>query len=101
MSSQLTGRAGRSAVISSDEPGISQTPVEQVTTAEEAGIAVRLPDRSSPHNELNRSIIALSDFMEDEIHGQRDIASSETMTGLKDFKNQFLLKSNWEDGNGA
>ncbi len=39
-------------------------------------------------------------FLEQEIHGQPDIASSETMTGLKNFKNQFLLKSNWESRNG-
>jgi Lrp/AsnC family transcriptional regulator for asnA, asnC and gidA len=32
------------------------------------------------------------EFLETEIHSQPDIASSETMTGLKNFKNQFLLK---------
>jgi Lrp/AsnC family transcriptional regulator for asnA, asnC and gidA len=36
------------------------------------------------------------DFLNSEIHGQADIASSEVMTGLKNFKNQFLLKTNWE-----
>lgn len=35
---------------------------------------------------------AFLDFLENEIHSQPDIASSETMTGLKNFKNQFLLK---------
>ncbi|MGI9293384.1 MAG: Lrp/AsnC family transcriptional regulator [Pseudomonadales bacterium] len=35
------------------------------------------------------------DFLNKEIHGQPDIASSETMAGLKNFKNQFLLKRNW------
>ncbi|MFT5549130.1 MAG: Lrp/AsnC family transcriptional regulator for asnA, asnC and gidA [Candidatus Azotimanducaceae bacterium] len=35
------------------------------------------------------------DFLDKEIHSQLDIASSETMTGLKNFKNQFLLKQNW------
>ena len=35
------------------------------------------------------------DFLDKEIHGQPDIASSETMAGLKNFKNQFLLKRNW------
>lgn len=35
------------------------------------------------------------DFLETEIHGQPDIAASETMAGLKNFKNQFLLKRNW------
>ena len=39
-------------------------------------------------------------FLEEEIHNQPDIASSEVMTGLKNFKNQFLLKSNWESRNG-
>ena len=34
-------------------------------------------------------------FLEVEIHGQPDIASVEAMTGLKNFKNQFLLKRNW------
>ena len=40
----------------------------------------------------------LLNFLETEIHGQPDIASCETMTGLKNFKNQFLLKSNWGGG---
>lgn len=35
------------------------------------------------------------DFLSQEIHGQPDIAASETMTGLKNFKNQFLLKRDW------
>ena len=35
------------------------------------------------------------DFLEQEIHLQPDIASSEVMSGLKNFKNQFLLKYNW------
>ncbi len=35
------------------------------------------------------------EFLDREIHGQPDIASVETMTGLKNFKNQFLLKSAW------
>ncbi len=34
----------------------------------------------------------LHEFLEKEIHIQPDIASSETMAGLKNFKNQFLLK---------
>jgi Lrp/AsnC family transcriptional regulator, regulator for asnA, asnC and gidA len=37
----------------------------------------------------------LLNFLDAEIHGQPDIASAETMTGLKNFKNQFLLKGNW------
>ena len=32
------------------------------------------------------------EFLETHIHGQADIASSETMPGLHNFKNQFLLK---------
>lgn len=36
-------------------------------------------------------------FMEDEIHNHRDFMSVETMVGLKNFKNQFLLKSSWEN----
>lgn len=36
----------------------------------------------------------LHDFLEQQIHTQPDIASSETMAGLKNFKNQFLLKYN-------
>ena len=35
-------------------------------------------------------------FMEEHIHDQRDIGLVETMTGLKNFKNQFLLKQNWQ-----
>jgi Lrp/AsnC family transcriptional regulator, regulator for asnA, asnC and gidA len=35
------------------------------------------------------------DFLETDIHSQPDIAESETMSGLKNFKNQFLLKRNW------
>ncbi len=36
------------------------------------------------------------EFLESEIHAATDIATVETMTGLKNFKNQFLLKSKWE-----
>jgi len=39
---------------------------------------------------------AFLSFLKTHIHGQPDIASCETMTGLKNFKNQFLLKRNWE-----
>ena len=35
------------------------------------------------------------EFLEKEIHLQPDIASSEVMSGLKNFKNQFLLKYEW------
>ncbi len=38
----------------------------------------------------------LLSFMEEHIHDRRDIGSVETMTGLKNFKNQFLLKQNWQ-----
>ena len=36
------------------------------------------------------------EFLEREIHLQPDIASSEVMSGLKNFKNQFLLKYDWD-----
>lgn len=35
------------------------------------------------------------DFLKNQIHDKPDIAGVETMTGLKNFKNQFLLKRNW------
>ncbi len=35
------------------------------------------------------------EFLESEIHLQPDIASSEVMSGLRNFKNQFLLKYDW------
>ncbi len=35
------------------------------------------------------------DFLEREIHNQSDVLGVETMTGLKNYKNQFLLKRNW------
>lgn len=35
-------------------------------------------------------------FLEREVHDHADIASVDIMTGLKNFKNQFLLKRNWE-----
>jgi Lrp/AsnC family transcriptional regulator for asnA, asnC and gidA len=38
---------------------------------------------------------SLFGFLEEQIHSQPDIASVETMMGLKNFKNQFLLKRNW------
>ncbi len=37
----------------------------------------------------------LFDFLEQQIHSQPDISSVDTMMGLKNFKNQFLLKRNW------
>lgn len=42
---------------------------------------------------------ALKDFLEKQIHSSVDIANADVMLGLKNFKNQFLLKRNWrEDG---
>jgi Lrp/AsnC family transcriptional regulator for asnA, asnC and gidA len=38
----------------------------------------------------------LTRFLEQHIHGTPDIAEVETMTGLRSFKNQFLLKRNWK-----
>ena len=37
----------------------------------------------------------LARFLQRHIHGQTDIAETDTMIGLKNFKNQFLLKQNW------
>ena len=36
------------------------------------------------------------EFVETQIHGANDIAEAEVMLGLKNFKNQFLLKRDWE-----
>ena len=38
----------------------------------------------------------LADFLEEHIHGAEDVASAEVMLGLQNFKNQFLLKRNWD-----
>lgn len=38
---------------------------------------------------------ALLELLSTHIHGHNDIAAVEVMTGLKNFKNQFLLKSKW------
>ncbi|MGH1542647.1 MAG: Lrp/AsnC family transcriptional regulator [Arenicella sp.] len=35
-------------------------------------------------------------FLNEHIYGQPDIHSVEVMSGLKNFKNQFLLKRNWK-----
>ena len=43
---------------------------------------------------------ALQRFLEDEIHSATDIAHVEVMLGMKNFKNQFLLKRDWRRGNG-
>ena len=40
--------------------------------------------------------VGFLNFLDAEIHGQVDIASCETMSGLKNFKNQFLLKRDWK-----
>ncbi|MEM7525435.1 MAG: Lrp/AsnC family transcriptional regulator [Pseudomonadota bacterium] len=34
-------------------------------------------------------------FLDEHAHEMTDIATVETMTGLRNFKNQFLLKQNW------
>ncbi len=36
-------------------------------------------------------------FLEKQIHGAEDIVQSEVLFGLKNLKNQFLLKRDWED----
>ncbi|MGI9394607.1 MAG: Lrp/AsnC family transcriptional regulator [Boseongicola sp.] len=38
---------------------------------------------------------ALKDFLETQVYSAADIADAEVMLGLKNFKNQFLLKRNW------
>ena len=43
---------------------------------------------------------ALQRFLEDEIHAATDIAHVEVMVGMKNFKNQFLLKRDWRPDNG-
>jgi len=40
----------------------------------------------------------LAAFLEQHIHSADDIADAEVMMGLRNFKNQFLLKRNWENG---
>lgn len=37
----------------------------------------------------------LLEFLHEHIYGSHDIAEVETLMGLKNFKNQFLLKRNW------
>lgn len=37
----------------------------------------------------------LLDFLEADLHGAGDLDSVEVMSGLQNFKNQFLLKRNW------
>jgi Lrp/AsnC family transcriptional regulator for asnA, asnC and gidA len=39
-------------------------------------------------------------FLETQIHGATDITDAEIMLGLRNFKNQFLLKREWEDRHG-
>lgn len=41
------------------------------------------------------------EFLETQIHGASDVAEAEVMLGLKNFKNQFLLKRDWEEPHGA
>ncbi|WP_170353111.1 Lrp/AsnC family transcriptional regulator [Ruegeria sp. HU-ET01832] len=40
---------------------------------------------------------ALKDFLEFDIHASDDIANADVMPGLKNFKNQFLLKQNLQE----
>lgn len=42
---------------------------------------------------------ALKCFLEEEIHSAADIAHVEVMLGMKNFKNQFLLKRDWRPEN--
>ena len=43
---------------------------------------------------------ALQRFLEEEIHTDRDIAHVDVMMGMKNFKNQFLLKRDWRPDHG-
>ncbi len=38
----------------------------------------------------------VTEFLNTHIHGSTDVAHSEVMLGLKNFKNQFLLKRHWQ-----
>ncbi|MEM8775387.1 MAG: Lrp/AsnC family transcriptional regulator [Pseudomonadota bacterium] len=38
----------------------------------------------------------VAEFLDAHIHSRKDVAHSEVMLGLKNFKNQFLLKKHWE-----
>ena len=44
---------------------------------------------------ISSSEVSLVQLLSEHVHGCDDIASTEVMTGLKNFKNQFLLKRNW------
>lgn len=38
----------------------------------------------------------VAEFLDAHIHSSKDVAHSEVMLGLKNFKNQFLLKKHWQ-----
>lgn len=40
---------------------------------------------------------SISEFMDEHVHQHGDIGDSELMLGVKNFKNQFLLKRSWDD----
>ncbi|MEM7074215.1 MAG: AsnC family transcriptional regulator [Pseudomonadota bacterium] len=44
---------------------------------------------------ISGSEVSLVKLLSQHVHGSDDIASAEVMTGLKNYKNQFLLKRNW------
>lgn len=44
---------------------------------------------------ISETTATFVEFLSTHLHNQEDIASIEVMTGLKNFKNQFLLKQNW------
>lgn len=44
---------------------------------------------------ISRSDVSLVKLLSENVHGNDDIASTEVMTDLKNYKNQFLLKRNW------
>ncbi len=44
---------------------------------------------------ISGSDVSLVKLLSEQVHGSDDIASTEVMTDLKNYKNQFLLKRNW------
>lgn len=38
----------------------------------------------------------IAEFLNAHVHGSKDVANSEVMLGLRNFKNQFMLKKHWQ-----
>ena len=45
---------------------------------------------------VSNSESRLLGLLSEHVHGQQDVGQVEVMTGLKNFKNQFLLKRSWK-----